>query len=363
MRRSMMVVPAGALIAALLGFTLGLADEPAPPPPRLAIQLRDGTLVLGPAGMATLDLIHQSGGRIKVPLDRVETAVPAADGETVSIRLRNGDSLTGVLDLRSITVRTPTGLRDVPADRIALLAVLPADAAKLDDGLVAFYRFEDGGHDASGKGNPGRVHGTAPGADRFDRPDHALCFDGHDDYVEVPASESLRLGESFTVSAWVRTTGAAGRSQYIVRQGDFSVGRYRFGLRIYDTGAGSFNTRDGTDWFEAWTPPLKVGRWHHLVGVHDAKAATLAFYLDGCRVGNAGNVRVVGPGPDPLVIGAEYYSGLKNFFAGQIDDVRIYDRALSAAEVIELHVLESVAPPPLPPPPATTQPAGDDPAP
>ena len=46
------------------------------------------------------------------------------------------------------------------------------------------------------------------------------------------------------------------------------------------------------------------------------------------------------------MIGAEHYGGLKNFFAGQIDDVRVYDRALSAGEVIELHVIEASPPPP-----------------
>jgi hypothetical protein len=74
--------------------------------------------------------------------------------------------------------------------------------AALDDGLVAYYSFDDGtATDNSGNGNDGRVFGATPTGGVLG---NALYFNGSSDYVAVPHSSTLNLNSEFTISGWVK---------------------------------------------------------------------------------------------------------------------------------------------------------------
>ena len=219
------------------------------------------------------------------------------------------------------------------------------------EGLVLHLPMNGNARDASGLGNHAEVHGATPAPDRFGRPDRAYQFDGVKDYILVPPSSSLDFAEAFTVSAWVRTT-AVEKHQSIVRQGNLSAGTYRFALRLYLSDFFTFNTHDGEHWYEVSPPQqTQVKRWYHLVGVFaqkevlrlyvDGKPVKATSYLDG-RLAEAVTAPQMNRAKgQPVLIGAEQYRGVEAFFRGLIDDVRLYNRALSDRDVAELHALES----------------------
>ena len=137
---------------------------------------------------------------------------------------------------------------------------------------------------------------------------------------------------SYSVSAWAKLDEAGGAFQTVVSQ---------------DTGSASafFLQYSGADqrWAMSFvgnralsTMKPVVGQWYHLTGVRDAAAGTLTLYVDGQQ---QGQVSVCGQpdGSGDTVIGRGQYNGAQvDFLRGAIDGVRVFDRALTAAEVGEL---------------------------
>lgn len=78
---------------------------------------------------------------------------------------------------------------------LALILIVPfVDVhASLQDGLVAYYPFNGNANDESGSGNHGTVHGPILNTDRFGAAGNAYDFDGLDDYIEIPDSDSMHF--------------------------------------------------------------------------------------------------------------------------------------------------------------------------
>lgn len=217
--------------------------------------------------------------------------------------------------------------------------------------LRAWWRLDDtSGTDSSGNGNTGTVNGSTPDTTNkapvvFTNP-ASLSFNGTSHYVSVPDAPSLDVGtRSFTVSAWIRTTNNTGPRRVVNKWlgGGPDVGW----LMDVHTAAGGgnasgnlrFRLRDGTN-----NTDVSVGAgianntWYHVAARVDRQANQLRLYVNGVNVGGTTNLATglgnlnaatpVGIGVIPSALGA--------YFAGQIDDVRIYDVALSDAEIAGL---------------------------
>ena len=198
-------------------------------------------------------------------------------------------------------------------------------------GLVAAYNFNEGSGsavtDRSGTGNNGTVNGatwTAAGKNGG-----ALSFDGLNDRVDVPDAASLDLTTGMTLSAWIRPASASTEWRTVImkeRPSNLAYALYGSG----DRGAP-----------EAWvtrTPPevgvpassaVPPATWHHLAATYDR--ANLRIYLDGVQVGTPALTGSIGVSANPLRIGGNAIWGEN--FAGLIDDVRVFNRALTPAEL------------------------------
>ncbi len=209
-------------------------------------------------------------------------------------------------------------------------------------GLVAQWDFDEGSgstaRDTSGNVN----HGDINGAEWVDgRVGKALEFDGVD-YVEVPDSPELRLGTKQTVEAWVNVNAYPSSWARFVGKGDAGSSR-NYGLWIQNDGDILYQFQDSVAgiirniWNNAGPGdpaniPLGSG-WHQVVGTFDGTIARL--YIDGNEVNAtdySGSIPVTNA--ESLMIGARQ-SG--NYFNGTIDQVRIYNRALSPEEVESLY--------------------------
>ena len=198
-------------------------------------------------------------------------------------------------------------------------------------GLVAGYGFDEGrgtvAMDASGLGNNATVSGAVWGAGRFGQ---SLEFDGLDDWATVAAGPGVNVSTAMTIEAWVYPTEAAGWRTVVFKEAPGEVWAHSYGL--YSTfGAegpgGHVLTASQTNAHD----PSAIGlnRWTHLATTYDGQM--LRSYVDGVQ-----RAAVAATGPINLSDGVLRMGGngmWGDFFKGRIDEVRLYNRALSAAQI------------------------------
>ena len=206
-------------------------------------------------------------------------------------------------------------------------------------GLVAAYSFDAGSGttvtDVSGNGNVGTLVGaTWTTGGRYG---NGLSFDGNG-YLDLRNPPALRLTGSMTWSAWVYTTGTpADDGQIVAKSGEGSgAAGWQFKTSP-DTGPHTFGvavSSDGSAHTQRYSTTVRaLNTWYYVAGVYDAAARTLHIYVNGVLDDGTLVGTVPGSQFDPaenVTIGRRT-GGF--YFQGAIDELRIYDRALTAAEI------------------------------
>lgn len=233
-------------------------------------------------------------------------------------------------------------MKSIPWAALGVLLLQAAEAQDLGPlrgpGPLGHWKGDDGPGDASGNGFAGAAAAgasTSPEAAPLKVPNAgSLSFDGKTGMVSVPDAPALKLNGDLTVSFWRRKT--AHNADWVRLVGKGGGGPRTFGLwdfpgdggqvkfQIYNQNGGSILELDSPG-----MPSLQV--WHHFLCTVSVTAA--ALYVDGKLAGNVqrnGDPAVNG---DPITFG---HAGYHGFFAGQLDDVRIYDRSLSMGEIAYL---------------------------
>ena len=225
----------------------------------------------------------------------------------------------------------PDGTRSDMGFSTARISPVSASASNVD-GLVAWYKFDGNANDSSGNGNNGTIHGVTLTTDRNGKPDSAYSFDG-DDWISVAHSASLS-SSALTISVWLNPSDWYGVNREwlpIVCKADYTYteGSYRFQIQNCGTVIqyGLFGTVTATGGIE-------LGKWQQVVATLDENR--LSIYLNGKLVGVDENPGSIGMLSDTLEIGRDKVGGME-YFCGLMDDLRIYNRALSAAEVKSLY--------------------------
>ena len=196
-------------------------------------------------------------------------------------------------------------------------------------GLVAAYGFDEpsgpSAVDASGGGNTGTIAGaTRTASGRFGA---ALSFDGVDDRVTVPHSAALALGTGMTLEAWVAPTTLGGWRTALLKE---RAGGLSYALYASDAGGRpTVFARAASEAGTAGAAALPLTTWTHLAGTYDG--TTLRHYVNGVQVATRALSGALAAGTGPLSIGGNGVWG--EWFAGRIDEVRVYNRALPAADV------------------------------
>ncbi len=215
-------------------------------------------------------------------------------------------------------------------------------------GLVAYYPFNGNADDESGNGHDGTVSGATLTEDRFGTANSAYRLYGTGEYIEVAHTPDLNFGTGdFSVSFWVNT---ADSNQL---QSAFSKGHMpdqgKYWMRINDYKSGgelSFRTADGAGQATHLITneaSITDGAWHHIVSIR--RGSDLELYLDGDPLDSiSGDVRNV-DSSSPFYIGAfrDASDNIEKVLVGVIDDIFIYNRALTETEIEELY---SAQPPP-----------------
>lgn len=211
-------------------------------------------------------------------------------------------------------------------------------------GLVGHWTFDDGkgavARDASGRGNDGAVKGGAKWTKGVIG--GALEFDGRDDFVAIPNEEAFDIAGNVTVSAWIRVESFTKSWQAIVTKGDRSWRLHRAGAtRSVGFACTDLSRNEIGDLFGERN--VADGHWRHVAGVLDKNK--IAIYVDGALDASAESSPKITVNGYSVLIGANDQSKGR-LFKGLIDDVRIYDRALSVDEIRALVKAGGVEAPP-----------------
>lgn len=206
-------------------------------------------------------------------------------------------------------------------------------------GLVGWWRFDGDCKDSSGNGNDGVGVGVEFVADRHGNPDRAGAFNGNQ-YVRVPNTPSIKaIDNSITMSAWFRSR--LDKTAWIPLLCKRSHNRYprQYGLQLTNDRQGIMQINDESGRFE-WKKQVKTWRvpfdqkWHHYALTFDGEE--LVAYIDGENVGCSKCPGKLQANDDELLIGFDPPGG-QEYLLGDLDDLRLYNRALSGDEVKELY--------------------------
>jgi hypothetical protein len=205
-------------------------------------------------------------------------------------------------------------------------------SAELSEGRIAYWNFDEGSgnkaYDSSGNYDGDIYEATWVNGISG----KALSFDGIDDYVDIPDTSTLNP-ETFTLSAWIKFNNYNQDNLVVGKHYSGSDGGYWLGVYY-----------DQAQFWLSDEPPVRLhtsetyrdDRWHHIAGVYDGQNQYL--YVDGdlavqvekiYSIFSTQNIHI------GAIVQGQYYGA----FDGLIDEVMIYDRAVSSAEIEELYYL------------------------
>ncbi|MFI5316441.1 MAG: LamG domain-containing protein, partial [Myxococcota bacterium] len=225
----------------------------------------------------------------------------------------------------------------MPARRLQLLTLaclawlaLADSAGASSAGLVAAYGFDESSgssvNDVSGSGNTGFLvtGATRTSAGKFGG---AVVFDGATGLITIADSPSLDLTSGMTLEAWVYPTQPPSDWRDIIYKALDLY--YLEGASPQNGGApGTGGTFTSGQLFAASALPQNT--WSHLAATYDG--TTLRLYLNGTQIGTKAQTGPIHTSTAPLTIGGD--GAYSQFWGGKIDEVRVYNRALSASEIV-----------------------------
>ena len=312
----------------------------------VAVMMTNTTVTLGNTASIYLD------GKLVSVTNPIQTAPYAASTDVWTIGARCGGSYgfyNGLLDdirvyNRGLSAAEINQLYSMGSNTLArspTVTTTPSCTSGLSCGLVGYWTFDGKDTnwktgltlDKSGSGNTGQLIGmsttTSPVTGKVGQ---GLKFDGVSSYVNVQNTIStVSKNGVFTASLWFKTNRVATTDNILAHglssSDEFVVGFNTSGVLAVGIYNGSTYTKDDIIFND-------TTKWHHVVAVYNG--TTMKGYLDGAAFNNEGYQNPSTIVTSGFKIGSAA-GGTARYFNGSLDDVRIYNRALSAPEVLQLY--------------------------
>ena len=293
------------------------------------------------SGVQTLSLAFYgtagNTGQLYIKINNTKIVYPgdAADLAKAVWQAWNIDltAVSGVQNVRSLTIGVDgASARGMLYFDDIRLYPLPGDQVTPVGRLVALWKLDEGTGtavaDSSGNGNDGAFVGEPVWV--AGQVGQALQFDGTDDYVEVPHSEPLTVTSEVTVALWMNPERYNSEGEGwggVMAKGSPRV----YSLFTTDAGNLHFSTAGaGT----ASTDTVPLNEWSHVVAM--VVAGSHAYYINGQASGGGGSNIDLSSAVNTAPVTIGNINENLRFYQGMLDEVRVYNRALSEAEIVEL---------------------------
>ncbi len=209
------------------------------------------------------------------------------------------------------------------------------------NGLIAYYPFNGNANDESGNGNNGTVYGAILTTDRYGNTNSAYSFDGINDYINI--GNNVKPPFPLTISTWVKINGFHGSTwRGIFRNDTWNSSAYYHGIAVtYDPsggvagGAGSgFASSNTRRQYYTESGVLNVGSWHNIIVIFNG-ANNMSIFVDSIEYTLTSTAS---SGTSMTYSSASGAIGRRDPDSdhttnGVIDNIRIYNRALSEIEI------------------------------
>ena len=214
----------------------------------------------------------------------------------------------------------------------------------LQNGLVGYYPFCGNANDGSGNGNNGVVSGATLTIDRFGNTNSAYNFNGTNNYITIANVAANTFTSTFSISVWVKPAAGYGsgsspngtQNQIVSKWGFAGVNNASYSLGVDQAGIAFTGVHNGSVSSSVNSSPstISINEWHHLVST--LSGGVLRLYVDNVLVKTISNSVNAQNSRYTLDIAREAL-GNYSYFKGVIDDIQIYNRALTPCEVNQIY--------------------------
>jgi hypothetical protein len=217
------------------------------------------------------------------------------------------------------------------------------------NGLLGWWPFDGNANDESGNGNNGTVNGATLTTDRFGNPNAAYDFDGNDDFIEIDNLESFDFSSAIGLSFWLYVDQFPASGGRVILSKQLSSSTSAIGFAVTATASETLTFRLGngspTTYTAVVNNSISAQVWHHVVC--DFQNGTIRVFIDSNETGSTIQQNaLVGQASIPMLIGAPTWTASNAFnFLGNIDDIGIWNRALTPCEIQELYTGQTLTPP------------------
>lgn len=256
--------------------------------------------------------------------------------ENIATIIVTGDStatITAVSEEGETILHIEDTANNLQRDFPVSINILPTD------GLIAYYPFNGNANDESGNGNDGTVYGATLATDRFGNENNAYSFDGQNDYIDCGNGQSVNISgtnSEITMSCWFKANDV-NSGQNLISKGRDYTSNYGYHLNVNNNkNRGLYRLLSGENNIVHTNDVLLTNNWYHVLTFFDGNESKI--YLNGISHNTTSQPGEIGPSSTNLIIGCHSpYPPTWYTFDGIIDDIRIYNRALSENEVQALY--------------------------
>jgi parallel beta-helix repeat protein len=324
------------------------------------IDMIDGEVNIANKESAKLVVFPVNGGQVSPPTTNLLTIASANPSSGVSISVSpndnsaQGDGTTQFTRTynngTSVTLTAPSTAGgntfsswsgcDSASENICTVVMSSAknvtatfNTGTLTDGLVAYYPFNGNANDESGNGHDGTVTGATLTTDRKNTANSAYLFDGVNDYIELGTWFNY---QTFTISMWVKPGSSqlqyadiidnnhTNTRSWVLQQNSTTANNYHFGV------AGDAPNEHNINF------TLNANEWTHIAITRDGVTRVMTVYLNGSPLPSVTGTADI-PYDGTQFLRLSRWGGGGRYWNGLMDEVRIYNRALSAAEIGDLY--------------------------
>ena len=315
------------------------------------IKYNDSLLLTSYKGLQKLvDSLLKVTNANTAQLNLIKSTIDSVQSRLLNIQNQLSTSVTNTIDIQKQLTQLLTlyQLLLLQITNIQYSCGIISDSLK--GGLLAYYPFTGNAYDSSGNGNHGTVSGAVLTTDRFGNTNSAYKFGTNKNIIVTTPITALNLQLSFTISVWFNldTLATTFNTSMLVSKHDGDIGNDGWNCGVWnDTGypyqfinfGGNSTTSSGYI-YSGNQGAIAIKKWYHFVITYDNQNNIITYYLNGSNIASKTVVLQQLANTLPLTIGYQKssYSKYLGYFRGSIDDIRIYNRVITNAEIQYLYL-------------------------